>query len=145
MIQHLNAAIDELDVVALTRGIEEYDLKQGDRGAVVHCYRDGQAFEVEFIHPNGEAIAVLTLTSADIQKSEATHHQAVLGATPMSDQSKVQMNFNAPVTGAAGNVEGNFIVNAANSEFADAIALFKNFYLTYSKNIQRQPKQKPPC
>jgi hypothetical protein len=47
----------------------------------------------------------------------------------MSDKPKVQMNFNAPVTGAAGNVEGNFIVNAANSEFADAIATFQQFLL----------------
>jgi hypothetical protein len=51
MIQHLNTAIDELDVVTLTHDIEEYGLRQGDRGAVVHCYRDGQAFEFEFIHP----------------------------------------------------------------------------------------------
>jgi hypothetical protein len=55
--------------------------------------------------------------------------QAVLGAISMSDKPKVQMNFNAPVTGAAGNVEGNFIVNAANSEFADAIATFQQFLL----------------
>ncbi|NJN92299.1 MAG: DUF4926 domain-containing protein, partial [Leptolyngbyaceae cyanobacterium SL_5_14] len=129
MIQHLNTAIHELDVVALTHDIEEYGLKQGDRGAVVHCYRDGQAFEVEFIHPNGETVAVLTLTSADIQKIEATHYQAVSGATSMSDKPKVQMNFNAPVTGAAGNVEGNFVVNAANSEFAEAIATFQKFLL----------------
>jgi len=89
MIRHLNTAIDELDVVALMHDMEEYDLRQGDRGAVVHCYRNGQAFKVEFIHPNGETIAVLTLTSADIQKIEATHHQAVSGATSMSDKSRV--------------------------------------------------------
>jgi hypothetical protein len=51
MIQPPDTAIHELDVVALTHDIEEYGLKQGDRGAVVHCYRDGQAFEFEFIHP----------------------------------------------------------------------------------------------
>ncbi|NJL40878.1 MAG: DUF4926 domain-containing protein [Leptolyngbyaceae cyanobacterium SM1_4_3] len=144
MIQHLNAAIDELDVVALTRGIEEYDLKQGDRGAVVHCYRDGRAFEVEFIYPNGETVAVLTLTSADIQKSEATHHQAVLGATSMSDRPKVQMNFNAPVTGAAGNVEGNFVVNAANSEFAEAIATFQKFLLDLQQKYPTATETEAP-
>jgi internalin A len=45
----------------------------------------------------------------------------------MSDKPRVQMNFNAPVTGAAGNVEGDFIVNAAHSEFAEAIATFQKF------------------
>jgi hypothetical protein len=41
MIQHLNPAIRELDVVALTHDIEEYGLKQGalqNRG-MIHGYR----------------------------------------------------------------------------------------------------------
>jgi len=41
--------IQELDTVVLTHDIEEYGLKQGDVGAVVHCYSDGAAFEVEFV------------------------------------------------------------------------------------------------
>ena len=39
----------------------------------------------------------------------------------MSEQPKVQMNFNAPVTGAAGNVEGDFIVQAQEQDFAAAL------------------------
>jgi hypothetical protein len=59
--------IRELDTVVLTHDIDEYGLKQGDIGAVVHCYRDGAAFEVEFVTAEGRTIAVLTLTHADIR------------------------------------------------------------------------------
>ena len=59
--------IRELDTVVLTHDIDEYGLKQGDIGAVVHCYRDGAAFEVEFVTAEGRTIALLTLTQADIR------------------------------------------------------------------------------
>ena len=39
---------------------------------------------------------------------------------PMSDTPKVQMNFNAPVQGAAGNVEGDMVVNAPQQDLAQA-------------------------
>lgn len=61
--------ISELDTVVLTHDIKEHGLKQGDIGAVVHCYSDGAAFEVEFINTEGKTIALLTLTNADIQNS----------------------------------------------------------------------------
>ncbi len=60
--------IQELDTVVLTHDIKEHGLKQGDMGAVVHCYSDGAAFEVEFVNAEGKTIALLTLTHADIQK-----------------------------------------------------------------------------
>jgi hypothetical protein len=59
--------IRELDTVALSRDIEEYGLKRGDIGAVVHCYQDDAAFEVEFVTGEGETIAVLTLAPEDIR------------------------------------------------------------------------------
>jgi len=59
--------IRELDALVLTHDIDEYGLKQGDIGAVVHCYRDGAAFEVEFVTAEGRTIALLTLTQADIR------------------------------------------------------------------------------
>lgn len=59
--------IRELDTVVLTRDIEEHALKQGDVGAVVHCYSDGVAFEVEFVTAEGRTVALLTLTPADIR------------------------------------------------------------------------------
>ncbi len=59
--------IKELDSVVLTHDIEEYGLKKGDIGAVVHCYSDSDAFEVEFITAEGRTIAVLTLNVNDIR------------------------------------------------------------------------------
>lgn len=59
--------IRELDTVVLAHDINEYGLKKGDIGAVVHCYSDGNAFEVEFVTAEGRTIAVLTLTINDIR------------------------------------------------------------------------------
>jgi hypothetical protein len=59
--------IKELDAVVLTRDVEEHGLKRGDIGAVVHCYADGSAFEVEFVTAEGRTVAVLTLSPEDIR------------------------------------------------------------------------------
>ena len=59
--------IRELDTVVLTRDIDEYGLKQGDIGTVVHCYSDSAAFEVEFVTAEGRTIALLALDQADIR------------------------------------------------------------------------------
>ena len=59
--------IRELDVVVLVRDINEHGLKQDDVGAVVHCYKDGTAFEVEFVKGEGDTVAVLTLAHEDIR------------------------------------------------------------------------------
>lgn len=70
--------IHELDTVVLSRDIKENGLKKGDIGAVVHCYKNGTAFEVEFVTAGGETIALLTLAQEDIspmQSSEILHAQ----------------------------------------------------------------------
>ena len=59
--------IRELDTVVLTHDIEEHDLKQGDIGAVVHCYGEGSTFEAEFVTAEGRTVAVLTLNKEDIR------------------------------------------------------------------------------
>jgi len=59
--------INELDTVALTHDIAKYGLEQGDIGAVVHCYQDNDAFEVEFVTADGKTIALLTLNREDIR------------------------------------------------------------------------------
>ncbi|MBI2471759.1 MAG: DUF4926 domain-containing protein [Planctomycetes bacterium] len=59
--------IKELDTVVLVHDIEEYRLKEGDIGTVVHCYGDGKAYEVEFVSADGRTIAVITLTHAGIR------------------------------------------------------------------------------
>jgi Domain of unknown function (DUF4926) len=59
--------MEELDLVVLTHDIPEHGLQQGDLGTIVHCYTDGQAWEVEFVMVEGRTVAVLTLTRADIR------------------------------------------------------------------------------
>ena len=59
--------IKELDTVVLSRDIPEHGLKQGDIGAVVHIYSEGDAFEVEFITGQGYTLAVVTIESRDIR------------------------------------------------------------------------------
>lgn len=59
--------ICELDTVALTHDIPKYGLKQGDIGAVVHCYKNNTAFEVEFVTADGKTVALLMLNRTDIR------------------------------------------------------------------------------
>ncbi len=63
--------IKELDRVVLTHDIEEYGLKQGDVGVVMHCYANTVAFVVEFDTPNnGVPVALLDLEPLDIRPIE---------------------------------------------------------------------------
>jgi hypothetical protein len=59
--------IEELETVVLTKDFPEYGLSRGDIGAVVHYYKDGKAFEVEFVSGKGRTIAVITLKSDDVR------------------------------------------------------------------------------
>lgn len=59
--------IRELDMVVLVHDVDKHGLRSGDIGSVVHCYADGNAFEVEFVAAEGRTIAVLTLTPDDIR------------------------------------------------------------------------------
>ena len=72
--------INELDLVVLTRDIEDHNLKSGDVGTIVHCYDDDVGFEIEFVTAEGKTIAVLTLTIEDIrpfEHSEILHTREV--------------------------------------------------------------------
>jgi hypothetical protein len=63
--------ISELDRVVLTHNIEEYGLNQRDLGAVVHCYPNNAAYEVEFVTAiDGVTVALLTLKDGDIRALE---------------------------------------------------------------------------
>ncbi len=59
--------IHELDLVVLTRDIDQHGLMKGDVGTAVHCYADGEAYEVEFVTSGGDTIAVLTLEREDVR------------------------------------------------------------------------------
>lgn len=77
--------IRELDLVVLTRDLENHGLEAGDVGTVVHCYADKAGFEVEFVAAEGKTIGVLTLTTADIrpfQNAEILHSRDVTSIAP---------------------------------------------------------------
>lgn len=68
--------IGELELIVLTHDMDEYNLQAGDVGAVVHCYEDELAYEVEFVTAEGRTVALLTLTNNDvrpIQSQEILH------------------------------------------------------------------------
>ena len=75
--------IKELDTIVLSLDLEEYGLKQGDIGAVVHVYQNDAAYEVEFVTGEGETVAVLTLTQQDIRpigEREILHVREIVAA-----------------------------------------------------------------
>jgi Domain of unknown function (DUF4926) len=80
--------IKELDAVVLRRALAAYGLEEGDVGTVVHCYRDGEAVEVEFITGEGETIAVETLNVGEVrqmQRREVTSCPRI-GSTKCSEE-----------------------------------------------------------
>jgi len=60
-------------------------LLAGDIGAIVHCYKGDQAYEVEFVSANGKTVAVLTLRSTDIRQMESQEILHVRSFTPISN------------------------------------------------------------
>ena len=75
--------ISELESVVLTRDVTESGLKEGDIGAVVHCYRNEQTFEVEFVTADERTVAVLTLHAKDVRpvrNSEILHVRELASA-----------------------------------------------------------------
>jgi hypothetical protein len=57
----------ELDTVILAHDMDEYGLKRGDIGAIVHRHEKNSEFEVEFVTSDGKTIALLTLKQEDIK------------------------------------------------------------------------------
>lgn len=68
--------IREHDRVVLRIDVPDAGLIRGDIGTVVHIYRDGTAFEVEFVALDGETAAVVTLEASQVRavgKHEIAH------------------------------------------------------------------------
>jgi len=68
--------IKEHDRVVLRKAIPDQGLQVGDVGTVVHVYKNGEAFEVEFLTLHGETVALATLEASQVrpvQKREITH------------------------------------------------------------------------
>lgn len=59
--------IKEHDRVVLTVPLSSEGLEAGDVGTVVHIYKDGQAYEVEFITLDGNTAAVVTLDASQVR------------------------------------------------------------------------------
>jgi len=76
-------SIKELDTVVLAQDIAEHGLERGDIGVVVHVYKNGVAYEVEFMTGAGGTIAVLTLEAKEvrpIRKQEILHAREMVSA-----------------------------------------------------------------
>jgi len=68
--------IKEHDRIVLAVDVPSESLVAGDVGTVVHVYRDGQAYEVEFTTLEGKTAAVITLEVTcvcPVGKREITH------------------------------------------------------------------------
>ena len=59
--------IQEHDRIVLTAAIPAERLEAGDVGTVVHIYRDGAAYEVEFVTLAGKTIAVATVEAGQLR------------------------------------------------------------------------------
>jgi hypothetical protein len=68
--------IKEHDRVVLKTAVPADGLEAGDVGTVVHLYKDGLAYEVEFTTLNGQTAAVVTVEAAQVRpvgRREITH------------------------------------------------------------------------
>ncbi len=93
----------ENESVMLTHNIDEYGLKEGTVGVVVFVYENGEAYEVEFMTPEGRTIGILTLTSTDLRSNA---YKEVL------DTSWVTGNLNYSALGTAYYpIENNVFMN----------------------------------
>lgn len=59
--------IQEYDRVVLKSPIPEEGLEAGDVGTIVQVYRDGEAYEVEFVALDGHTVAVATVESSQVR------------------------------------------------------------------------------
>jgi hypothetical protein len=72
--------IKEHDRVVLLKDIPEEGLKTGDVGTIVHIYRQGEAFELEFMTLDGDTIAIVTVSASHVRavgKKDITHVREV--------------------------------------------------------------------
>ena len=70
----------EHDRIVLTSDILEDGLKAGDVGTILHIYRQGEAFEVEFLTLNGNTVAtaaVLVSQVRSVSDRDITHARRI--------------------------------------------------------------------
>jgi hypothetical protein len=72
--------IKEHERAVLTVDLPEHGLKAGDVGVVVHIYRDGAAYEVEFFTLDGQTFDVITVEAEQarpVDSSEMMHARRI--------------------------------------------------------------------
>lgn len=62
--------IAEHSLVVLDREPEHEKLNRGDVGTVVHVYKSGAAYEVEFVDGGGLTVALITVDATDVRPIE---------------------------------------------------------------------------
>jgi hypothetical protein len=75
--------IKEHERVMLKTAVAAKGLEAGDVGTVVHVYRDGRAYEVEFTTLEGKTAAVVTVEASNVRpvnKREITHARELQAA-----------------------------------------------------------------
>ena len=70
--------LKEHDRIVLVKDLPKENLKAGDMGTIVHVYRNGEAFEVEFLTPDGDTTAIATVRPSQV-------HPAVNREIPFGD------------------------------------------------------------
>jgi hypothetical protein len=75
--------IKEYERVVLKTAIPAEALEAGDVGTVVHLYKDGLAYEIEFTMLDGNTAAVVTVEAAQVRpvgRREIAHARALSSA-----------------------------------------------------------------
>ncbi len=75
--------IKEHERIVLTTPIRNERLEAGDVGTIVHVYKDGEAYEVEFVTPDGHTAAVVTLEVLQVRpvtRRDLTHTRELTAA-----------------------------------------------------------------
>ena len=76
----MKPVIAEHDFVVLTKDLPDSGLVAGDVGVVVHVYKEGAAYEVEFVSLDGSTISVETLDARAVRsaaRSDVPHVREV--------------------------------------------------------------------
>ncbi|MEM6366352.1 MAG: DUF4926 domain-containing protein [Planctomycetota bacterium] len=63
--------ITEHSLVVLDAEPPHPKLTRGDVGTVVHVYRGGAGYEVEFVDGGGQTVALVTFSAADVRPIKA--------------------------------------------------------------------------
>lgn len=59
--------ITEHSLVVLDTDPPHEILSRGDVGTVVHVYKDGKGYEVEFVDGGGRTVALITVDASDVR------------------------------------------------------------------------------